>query len=217
MKNALLIGCGNERGEDIVNSCIEARHNVTNIGSSASAIPTVNNIKIEWKNLEITRLHKILTKINHTVDFVFFNQNASSLCQDDFIETKDTLGTWGLIKEWSRSYWLSCQLPYFVVHTLGEKLNAKSVIGWMLSSYIDFNKKGVQTHPDYSGYKFTNYLIMRNFAEKFKCFGIDPDFGESDKMKSIICGILSGEIEPKGEIFRFDKNDKSKYNNKKET
>ena len=36
-------------------------------------------------------------------------------------------------------------------------------------------------------------------------------------MKNLIRDVLSGEIEPKGEIFGFDKNNKSKYNNKKET
>ena len=91
MKQALLIGCGNQRGERIVNGCIEAGYSVTNIGSGASAIPTVNNIKIEWKDLDIIKLHKILVKINHKVDFIFFNQNASSLSNIDFTQLKKTL------------------------------------------------------------------------------------------------------------------------------
>lgn len=212
MKQALLIGCGNQRGERIINGCEEAGYQVTNIGSSVCARDSVTSIETKWEDLDIISLHKILNGIDKKVDFVFFNQNASSLSQDDFTEPKDTLDTWGLVKGWSRSYWLSCQLPYFVVHTLGGKLSAESVLGWMLSSFIDFEKEGVQDHPDYSGYKFTNYLIMKNFSEKFKCFGINPDFGESSKMKNLIRDILSGEIQPKGEIFGFDKNDKSKYN-----
>ena len=217
MKQALLIGCGNERGERIINGCNEAGYQVTNIGSSVYAKESVTSIQTKWEELDIIALHKILKTIDHKVDFVFFNQNASSLSQDDFVKPKDTLDTWGLIKGWSKSYWLSCQLPYFVVQTLGDKLDTQSVIGWMLSSFIDFEKDGVDDHPDYSGYKFTNYLIMKNFTNKFKCFGINPDFSESDKMKNLIRDILSGAIEPKGEIFGFDKNTKSKYNNKKET
>ena len=93
MKQALLIGCGNQRGERIVNGCIEAGYSVTNIGSGASAIQTVNNIKIEWKDLDIIKLHKILVKINHKVYFIFFNQNASSLSNIDFTQPKNTLDT----------------------------------------------------------------------------------------------------------------------------
>ena len=40
----------------------------------------------------------------------------------------------------------------------------------MLSGFIDISKEGVEDHPDYSGYKFTNYLLMRNFNKKFPCF-----------------------------------------------
>ena len=76
MKQALLIGCGNQRGERIVNGCIEAGYSVTNIGSGASAIPTVNNIKIEWKDLDLVQLHRLLSKINHKVDFIFFNLDS---------------------------------------------------------------------------------------------------------------------------------------------
>ena len=87
MKQALLIGCGNQRGERIVNGCIEAGYSVTNIGSGASTIPTVNNIEIVWKELDIIKLHKILVKIEHKIDFIFFNQNASSLSQENFLES----------------------------------------------------------------------------------------------------------------------------------
>ena len=59
MKQALLIGCGNQRGERIVNGCMEAGYSVTNIGSGASAIPTVNNIKIEWEDLDLVQLHTL--------------------------------------------------------------------------------------------------------------------------------------------------------------
>ena len=170
MKNALLIGCGNKRGERIVNGCIEAGYSVTNIGSSASVISTVNNIKIEWKDLDIIKLHKILVKINHKVDFIFFNQNASTLSPVNFMESKMTFDTWQLIKNWSNSHWLSCQLPYFLIRTLGKNLHSETIIGWMLSSYVNHTAKGVDEYPDYSGNKFTNYMIMKNFSKRFKCF-----------------------------------------------
>ena len=201
MKQALLVGCGNQRGERIVNGCIEAGYSVTNIGSGASAIPTVNNIGIVWKELDIIRLHKILVKIEHKIDFIFFNQNASSLSQENFLESEMTLDTWSLIKDWSKSYWLSCQLPYFLIKTLGTNLHSETIIGWMLSSYIDVTKKGVDDHPDYSGNKFTNYLIMKSFANKFKCFGINPEFEKGDKITMLIKEICLNEKKCNGNFF----------------
>ena len=201
MKQALLIGCGNQRGERIVNGCIEAGYSVTNIGSGASTIPTVNNIEIVWKELDIIKLHKILVKIEHKIDFIFFNQNASSLSQDNFLESKITLDTWSLIKDWSKSYWLSCQLPYFLIKTLGTNLHSETIIGWMLSSYRDVTKKGVDNHPDYSGNKFTNYLIMKSFAKKFKCFGINPKFEKGDKITMLIKEICLNEKKCNGNFF----------------
>ena len=201
MKQALLIGCGNQRGERIVNGCMGAGYSVTNIGSGASAIQTVNNIKIEWKDLDIIKLHKILVKINHKVDFIFFNQNASSLSNIDFTQLKKTLDTWGLVKSWGHSYWLSCQLPYFLIKTLEKNLHHETIIGWMLSSYIDKNKEGVETHPDYSGNKYTNYMLMKNFNTKYQCFGIDPEFETSDKIQPLIKEICSGNKKCDGELF----------------
>jgi hypothetical protein len=201
MKQALLIGCGNQRGERIVNGCIEAGYSVTNIGSGASTIPTVNNIEIVWKELDIIKLHKILVKIEHKIDFIFFNQNASSLSQENFLESKITLDTWSLIKDWSKSYWLSCQLPYFLIKTLSTNLHSETIIGWMLSSYIDVTKKGVDNHPDYSGNKFTNYLIMKSFAKKFKCFGINPKFEKGDKITMLIKEICLNEKKCNGNFF----------------
>ena len=201
MKQALLIGCGNQRGERIVNGCIEAGYSVTNIGSGASAIPTVNNIKIKWTDLDIIKLHKILVKINHKVDFIFFNQNASSLSNIDFTQPKKTLDTWGLVKSWGHSYWLSCQLPYFLIKTLEKNLHHETIIGWMLSSYIDKNKQGVETHPDYSGNKYTNYMLMKNFNTKYQCFGINPEFEKGDKIQPLIKEICSGNKKCDGELF----------------
>ena len=201
MKNALLIGCGNQRGERIVNGCIQAGYSVTNIGSSASTIPTVNNIEIGWKELDVIRLHKILVKIDHKIDFIFFNQNASSLSQENFLESEMTLDTWSLIKDWSNSYWLSCQLPYFLIKTLGTNLHHETIIGWMLSSYIDKNKQGVETHPDYSGNKYTNYMLMKNFNTKYQCFGINPEFEKGDKIQPLIKEICLGNKKCDGELF----------------
>ena len=63
MKKALLIGCGNERGENIIKGCHAAGFKVTNIGSSVSKLTHVHSIKRDWAKLDITEVHKILQKL----------------------------------------------------------------------------------------------------------------------------------------------------------
>tara|TARA_Y100000741_G_scaffold95473_1_gene70921 strand:- start:403 stop:1008 length:606 start_codon:yes stop_codon:yes gene_type:complete len=201
MKNALLVGCGNTRGEKIVSGCQDAGYIVTNIGQTQSKNDKVNNIKVAWKELSITNLHKILHKIDTKLDFIFFNQNSSSLADKNFTQTIDTLDLWSLTKNWTQSYWLSCQMPYVLIKTLENKLDDDCKIGWMLSSYIDKDKSGVLDHPDYSGYKFTNYLIMKNYSKKYNTFGINPEFESSDKIQKLITNICNGNNKCNGEIF----------------
>jgi len=201
MKHALLIGCGNARGDKIIRGCEISGLTVTNIGSSLSPKSSVKNISINWDDLDITELHKILKTIKSPIDFIFFNQNASSLSQSDFKQQKKTLDLWSLVKSWSKSYWLSCQMPYFLIQTLGTKISADAKIGWMLSTYIDKDKQGVWDHPDYSGYKFTNYLIMKSMSEKYQCFGINPEFDGKDKIEEISKNVCNGTKKCNGEIF----------------
>jgi len=216
MKQALLIGCGGERGDKIVSACVESGFKVINIGSSQSKIKDVQNIEIDWSKFDMAQAHKICRQID-SIDFIFFNQNASSLSRSDFTNKKDTIDMWGLVKSWSRSYWLSCQMPFFLIHSLGQKLQESSIMGWMLSSYTDINEKGVDAHADYSGYKFTNFLIMKNFNKKYRCFGINPDFSVSNGIKDLIKDICDEKIKVDGQVFEFDKNNENKYNIKKET
>ena len=103
MKQALLIGCGNKRGSRIIDACQEAGYIVTNIGSSQSKNTSVKNIQINWKDLDLINLHKVLRDIDHKIDFIFFNQNASSLSNIDFTQSKETLDTWGIVKSWGHS------------------------------------------------------------------------------------------------------------------
>ena len=80
-------------------------------------------------------------------------------------------------------------------------MNKDSTVGWMLSSYTDKTAQGVEQHPDYSGYKFTNYLVMKNFSKKYNCFGINPDFEKNNFIKSLIKDICLGNTKCNGEVF----------------
>tara|TARA_Y100000592_G_scaffold101102_1_gene185448 strand:+ start:5303 stop:5908 length:606 start_codon:yes stop_codon:yes gene_type:complete len=201
MSIALLIGCGNTRGEKIVKGCQQAGLSVVNIGKSQSQIPDVEHISIEWADLDIITLHKKLGQIKSKISFIFFNQNSSTLAQHNFEAKQKTLDIWGVYKSWTKSYWLSCQMPFVIVHTLSSLLTNDVKIGWMLSNFIDRQADGVETHPDYSGYKYTNYLIMKNFNKNYKCFGINPEFKTKDKIENLVYEICTNKKSCDGKMF----------------
>ena len=199
MKHALLLGCGSSNGSAIVEALIEHGFAVTNVGSSEYQHNMVRNIKINWKQLDIESVHKIFSKFDVVFDFVFFNHNNSSLALSDFdIKNEKILKNWRLVKDWTQSQWLSCQLPFLVLHTIRNNLNKESKVGWMLSSYINYNNQSSVLYPDYSSYKYFNYLAMKCFgqANDFQTFGIYPDFKNTDsqhKLKTIIDHIVTAD------------------------
>ena len=191
MKNALVIGGGSSTGKTIVDYLIENNFSVINIGSNAH--PLADNICTDWKNLDIGFIHKNCSRFTHPIDFVFFNHNSSSLCENDFcVESKSTLETWKLIKDWDHSNWLSCQMPFLLLHTIKKNLHKDTKIGWMLSNYIKYDKKGNTDYPDYSSFKYFNYLQMKCFGtmNNFKTFGIYPNL-EVKNSDEILRGIIS--------------------------
>jgi len=192
MKNALIIGGGSGKGAIIVDTLLENGFSVVNVGSSEHSSAT--NIKIAWDKLDIPFVQRNL-KFNQLFDFIFFNQNSSTLKQEDFIINDETLTNWKLIKDWSHSHWISCQFPFLLLHTNSNNLHSNTKVGWMLSGYIRHDKPDVEKYPDYSSFKFFNLMQMRSFSSnnKFKTFGIYPDFsqGDGDKtLKDIIQRVL---------------------------
>lgn len=199
MKHALLLGCGSSNGSAIVEALIDRGFTITNVGSSEYQHDMVQNIKINWKKLDIESVHRIFSKFEVVFDFVFFNHNSSSLALGDFdIKNAKTLKNWRLVKDWTQSQWLSSQLPFLVLHTIRNNLNKESKVGWMLSGYIDHNNQSSILYPDYSSYKYFNYLAMKCFgqANEFQTFGIYPDFKSIDsqlKLKAIVDQIVTAD------------------------
>ena len=203
MKHAVVVGGGQGKGAIIVNALIENEYSVTNIGSSKHT--KCNNITVDWKNIDIPFVQKHC-KFDHPIDFIFFSQNASSLSEPSFSLDRNTLETWRVIKDWTHSNWLSCQLPFLLVHTLKNNIHADTKIGWMLSGYIKHTATGNTKHPDYSSFKYFNYLQMQCFSEQndFKTFGIYPDFNidkSEDILYNTIIEILSSTEKHKEYYF----------------
>ena len=203
MKHAVVVGGGQGKGAIIVNTLIENEYSVTNIGSSKH--PKCNNITVDWKDIDIPFVQKNCS-FDHPIDFIFFSQNASSLSKPSFSLDRNTLETWRVIKDWTHSNWLSCQLPFLLVHTLKNNIHADTKIGWMLSGYIKHTAAGNIEHPDYSSFKYFNYLQMQCFSEQndFKTFGIYPDFNidkSEDILYNTIIEILSSTEKHKEYYF----------------
>ena len=202
MKHALVIGGGSKKSQVIIDCLVDSDFQVINIGSSEH--PRANNIRIEWSQLDIPTVHK-LCKFQQQFDFVFFNQNSSSLNHTDYNPDLPTLKTWRLIKDWTHSQWISCQLPFLIVHSLRKNLSKTSKIGWMLSSYIDYQSLDIEKFPDYSANKYQNYLQMIAFGQHYQTFGILPDFNRQDSMeilKTITKSIIDKENLDKT-LYRF--------------
>ena len=207
MKHALVVGGGSKNGRPIIDVLLEHDYHVINLGSSVYSHQNVKNIQTNWNDITVEFIHRIFHHIDHNIDFVFFNQNSSSLCSSDFsLNHDDLLEKWKLVKDWSFSLWLSCQMPFLLLHTLKDKLSQNARVGWMISSYVNYQKEGVSEHPDYSSFKFFNYLALNQFSEQNELltFGIAPDFNRDSsdtKLKDIIADVLSNEYKKK--FFKF--------------
>ena len=134
-----------------------------------------DTFQVNWSTVTAADIHKIIRKLP-SLDVVLFNQNASSLSAGGFkSDCYPTLDLWRQVDHWQQSYFVSCQLPFAMIHGLGSKLNEHSRIAWTLSSMITDHMHDEQ-YADYIAYKYQNYMIMKNFAHnRAGCFfGIDP-------------------------------------------
>jgi hypothetical protein len=207
MKKALVIGGGSENGRAILDTLADNNFETINFGSSVYQQASVKTVPLDWRQVDIEFVHRNFSQFDGVFDFVFFNQNGSSLNARDFsIQHDDILETWRRIKDWNHSHWISCQMPFLVLHTIRKNLSTESKVGWMLSDLIDYRNPLSAEFADYSSNKYFNYLSMKSFAQanQFKTFGIYPTFSDSnskDKLKHIINTVINNEVD--GTEFKF--------------
>lgn len=172
MKNCLLVGGGSKFGRYLTQALVNAGYNVYLITGSASQPQTnVYEIQVNWGLLTISDLGPIVAKLPE-LDLIFFNHNSSSLSANMFKPNKMQS-----FKHWQHSYFVACQMPFYLVHLLNKKINDATKIGWMVSQLIINPLDHEVGYADYIGNKFTNACIMRAFSnEHSSCFfGIHPD------------------------------------------
>lgn len=177
-KEALIIGGGSKFGLHFVKKLIDKDWKVNLItGSNSETPPAVNRLTVDWKNLKITDLERFLNNLT-TQSLVFFNQNSSALSNNCYnVDSYTKLNLWRQEKDWSQAYFVSCILPFHIIHTLNKSCTTDTKIGWMLSSLILTHRTNQIEYADYISNKYLNYLMIKNFSKQHDSsfFGINPD------------------------------------------
>lgn len=212
-KNCLLIGCGSKFGLELLEYLLGNGYNIHSISGSKLEYTNVNHLQIDWKTLNIAQLEKFLKELPE-MDLVFFNQNSSALNFNDFIKNKNTVELWQLEKNWSQSYFVSCILPFHIIHTL------KSIhkVGWMISPLIYHHDSKQIGFADYIGNKYQNYLILKNFSKQIQsiCIGLNPDkllsIVDDVRITNMVNFIESADKETSGRVFFLDGTEDTNFN-----
>lgn len=180
MKQCLITGGGSKFGAKITEELLLQGYHVHLITSNPSPWQDRSNISVidvNWKTLQLNDVRKCIPKTQH-LDLIFFNHNASALNHNKF--KKSTIQNF---QDWQNSYFVACQFPFYLIHSLQKQIDSATKIGWMLSELIAFPIEDQIGYADYIGNKFTNACIMKSFSLNFPAcfFGIHPDGGLNDK------------------------------------
>lgn len=182
MKKCLILGGGSKFGSYITKEFIKSGYHVILVTSNPDSwmdVENITTIPVNWNQMSVTNIKEIIRNIPN-LDVIFFNQNSSALSADNF-----KIGNIQSISSWQQSYFVACQLPFYLIHSLKHKIS-HAKIGWMLSNLIKHPVDSQVGYADYIGNKFTNACILKAFSLTSPgCFfGIHPD-GIIDDQDSI--------------------------------
>lgn len=186
MKQCLITGGGSKFGQHLTHQLLAAGYHVHLITSNINceAQDNLTILPVDWKSLSMQNLRSLVPNAN-SLDLIFFNHNASALNKDRFVP-----GQLQSYKDWQHSYFVACQMPFYLVHVLANKIMPSTKICWMLSELIFDPVDSQVGFADYIGNKFTNACIMKSFSINHPgCFfGMHPDggVGSNDDQKDIV-------------------------------
>jgi len=202
--NDLFIGAGKGIGAKLAHDRGHAGHRVFHITSQHS--DRKDYFTVDWSSVGEPYLHKYLANLP-VIDLLFFNQNSSSLSAASFRSgTYGVIDLWRQLRHWRQSHYVSCLMPFQIIHTLADRLHAESRVCWMLSSMVVKHNHD-PAHADYVGNKFQNYMLVKNFAMNHpSCFvGIDPGevraFDHDQKSAAIQALIQRPKAQINGRVF----------------
>jgi hypothetical protein len=210
-KNVLIVGGGSKVGLETTRNFLQREYTV-NLISSKLLEPdnNLNQLQVDWNTLKISDLELFLKKLPMQ-QILLFNQNASALSDKCYnIKSFDKLDLWRQEKHWSQAYFVSCILPFHIIHSLGKNCNEATKIGWMLSSLIlKHDSKQIQ-FSDYIGNKFVNYLLIKNFSTHHEScfFVINPDSlndtGTPENISKFLDFVIGADTKKlNGKIFKL--------------
>lgn len=156
MKTALLIGCGSKFGLSFQKKLLSLGWTVNAISGTPSTDSNdhLNQLVVDWKTFTVADLERFLKK-QSSIDLILFNQNSSALSDKSFtIDSYPTVELWKQEKTWLQCYFVSCILPFHIVHTLQNKFSSETKVAWMLSSFVHSHSN--IDHADYIGNKYQN-------------------------------------------------------------
>jgi hypothetical protein len=210
MKNCLITGGGSKFGSIITEQLVQAGYHVYLItGTQQVPNPNITVIPVNWHELKLQDIRNIISNVPN-LDLIFFNHNSSALDHSKFNQNQIQN-----LKDWQQSYFVAVQFPFYLIHSLKNKISSTTKIGWMLSDLISDPSSTQVGFADYIGNKFTNGCIMKSFAQSFTAifFGINPGSVGNDLDSSKAINIvelidyttdLNGKIYyPNGTIFKF--------------
>lgn len=155
---ALVFGGGSKWGYHFTKALKVFGYEPTIVTSSTSDL-ACKKVLVNWKNLKTADY--ILEHAHETYDLIFFNQNCPGAPNADVFSKEGSF----FLDSWKQSHWINCELPLEFIKSAEHRIHDGTKVGWMLTGLI---RDPLEEHIKFAGYgaeKFTNYAIMRAFAQ----------------------------------------------------
>lgn len=171
---ALLIGAGSKWGGEFTNFLLSKNYKIDLVtGSNLEERLNLTIHKINWKTFSSRDMDVLAGNLSQeNYDLIFFNQNSQSYPNEQTFSPDRDIS----IEDWSRGFWIDCQMPYYLIKKIKNKIQKDTKIGWMLTGLITSQQSEYWKYGGYTSNKNTNLHLMRNFSQYHPgiFFCIDP-------------------------------------------
>ena len=158
----LLVGAGSKWGSLFTKYLAEQGCIIDLVTGTGVDYDNVINHKVNWNTLSLQDLDVIAANLSQdSYDLIFFNQNSGGGPNDQYFSP----GLDASLEGWSKSFWLDCQMPYYLIKKLKTKINETTRIGWMLTGLINSEQSEQWKYGGYASAKTTNLHLMRSFSQ----------------------------------------------------
>lgn len=160
--NILLLGAGSKWGAIFTKFLSSQGCYIDLVTSTGIEDQNVVNHKIDWNTLSINDLDLIVRNLSkEKYDLVFFNQNSGGGPNDKCFSPEMEAPLDG----WVKNLWIDCQMPYYLIKRLTDKIHENTKIGWMLTGLINSEESEQYKYGGYASAKTMNLHLMRNFSQ----------------------------------------------------